>query len=65
LHKLRDSAVQKGSNGQVQHDLEEAQWRLLRAETSCNFFWGEAWVERCQKDLNDAWGFIHKVEPAL
>ena len=24
--------------------LEEAHWRVLRAETSCNFFWGDAWV---------------------
>jgi hypothetical protein len=26
--------------------LEEARWRLLRAETSCNIYWGEAWVDR-------------------
>jgi alpha-amylase/alpha-mannosidase (GH57 family) len=31
--------------------LEEARWRLLRAETSCNIFWGEAWVERADADL--------------
>jgi alpha-amylase/alpha-mannosidase (GH57 family) len=34
--------------------LEEAQWRVLRAETSCNFFWGEAWVQRCHDDLDQA-----------
>jgi hypothetical protein len=27
---------------------------VLRAETSCNFFWGESWVERCNHDLDDA-----------
>jgi alpha-amylase/alpha-mannosidase (GH57 family) len=32
-------------------DLEEATWRLLRAETSCNFYWGEAWVHRSDADL--------------
>ena len=32
-------------------DLEEATWRLLRAETSCNFYWGEAWVDRSEADL--------------
>ena len=32
-------------------DLEEATWRLLRAETSCNFYWGEAWVGRSEADL--------------
>jgi 4-alpha-glucanotransferase len=36
------------------HDLEQAFWRVLRAETSCNFFWGEAWVGRCHGDLDDA-----------
>ena len=34
--------------------LERARWRVLRAETSCNFYWGEAWVERCHRDLEDA-----------
>lgn len=33
---------------------EQSLWRLLRAETSCNFFWGEAWVERCHRDLDAA-----------
>jgi 4-alpha-glucanotransferase len=34
--------------------LEAARWRLLRAETSCNLYWGEAWVPRCHADLDDA-----------
>ena len=34
--------------------VEQARWRVLRAETSCNFYWGEAWVERCHRDLDDA-----------
>jgi alpha-amylase/alpha-mannosidase (GH57 family) len=34
--------------------LEDAQWRVLRAQTSCNFYWGEAWVQRCHDDLNAA-----------
>jgi alpha-amylase/alpha-mannosidase (GH57 family) len=34
--------------------LDEAYWRLLRAETSCNFYWGEEWVHRCHDDLNAA-----------
>ena len=34
--------------------IEQARWRVLRAETSCNFYWGEAWVERCHQDLDDA-----------
>lgn len=36
------------------HHIEEARWRVLRAETSCNVFWGEAWVGRCHDDLDAA-----------
>lgn len=34
--------------------LEEVRWRLLRAETSCNLYWGEAWVSRIHGDLDEA-----------
>jgi alpha-amylase/alpha-mannosidase (GH57 family) len=34
--------------------LESGYHRLLRAETSCHFFWGEAWVDRCHSDLDAA-----------
>lgn len=42
--------------------LEEAMWRLLRAETSCNLFWGEAWVDRCHRDLDGAESFLAQAE---
>ena len=45
----------------VQHALHEAQWRLLRAETSCNLYWGEAWVGRCHADLDGACHFLHEA----
>jgi len=35
-------------------DVEAARWRLLRAQTSCNLYWGEAWVDRCHADLAEA-----------
>jgi hypothetical protein len=25
---------------------------LLRAETSCNFYWGDAWIHRTHNDLD-------------
>ncbi len=34
--------------------LEPAYWRLLRAQTSCHFYWGEAWTPRCHADLDEA-----------
>jgi 4-alpha-glucanotransferase len=33
---------------------QDALWRLLRAETSCNFYWGQAWLPRCHDDLQRA-----------
>lgn len=51
LHALRKRA---GASPEAGRDLDEAYWRLLRAQTSCNFFWGEAWVDRCHADLEEA-----------
>jgi hypothetical protein len=47
------------SNAEEQRRLAEAQWRLLRAETSCNFFWGEAWVSQCHADLDEVWAILN------
>jgi len=33
---------------------ESAYYRLLRAQSSCNFFLGEAWVGKAHADLNEA-----------
>jgi alpha-amylase/alpha-mannosidase (GH57 family) len=53
---LEDARMQARERGleedeALAHDLEEATWHLLRAETSCNFYWGEAWVHRADADL--------------
>jgi alpha-amylase/alpha-mannosidase (GH57 family) len=40
-----------GGDAGFRNDMEEATWHLLRAETSCNFYWGEAWVPRSEADL--------------
>jgi len=45
--------------------LEEAHWRVLRAETSCNFFWGEAWLQRCHDDLNQATDYLNQAGSRL
>jgi len=47
------------SDSDRQRRLAEAHWRLLRAETSCNFFWGEAWVSRCHGDLDEVWAILN------
>jgi alpha-amylase/alpha-mannosidase (GH57 family) len=55
IQNASQKAKLQPANSQRDYQLEEAMWHLLRAETSCNFYWGEAWVERCHKDLEIAW----------
>ena len=45
--------------------LEEAHWRLLRAETSCNFYWGEDWVARCHADLDDVEAHLREISEEI
>jgi len=54
-HRLTERAYGNG-NPELWRVLNEAHWRLLRAETSCNLYWGDAWVWKTHKDLDDvAW----------
>ncbi|MEN7548080.1 hypothetical protein AAG747_09170 [Rapidithrix thailandica] len=42
-------------NEQEGHDvLDQAYWYILRAETSCNFYWGSKWVHKAFDDLEQA-----------
>ena len=45
----------------VVEQLNQARWRLLRAETSCNLFWGEAWVRQIHSDLDEAQKYLEKA----
>jgi len=56
--KLGTTGQDQGESGR---QLAEAQWRILRAETGCNFFWGEAWLPRCHRDLGAAWAILNNV----
>jgi len=63
LHRaLQDAGPPGPDNAALHQRLAQAHWRLLRAETSCHFFWGDAWLSHCHRDLDDAWGFL-KTEP--
>jgi alpha-amylase/alpha-mannosidase (GH57 family) len=46
-------------------DLEEATWRLLRAETSCNIYWGEAWVPRATADLETSRQALERIQERI
>lgn len=54
IHEAGRNAGQQGEDDGRDAKFEEALWLLLRAETSCNFYWGEAWVDRCYRDLDAA-----------
>lgn len=56
-HGLRQAAAARGGgDGELARVLDQAHWHLLRAETSCNFYWGEAWVYKAHQDLDTvAW----------
>ncbi len=65
-HRARRRADEAGRNeGGVRFDLDEAQWRLLRAETSCHLYWGEAWVNYCHRDLDAASASLERVWAGL
>ena len=49
-------------NGQDAHWIEEAMWHLLRAQTSCNFFWGEDWVSRAHSDLDESLACLERTK---
>ncbi len=51
---VRAAAQHIGGEDPAAGLLEQARWRVLRAETSCNLYWGEAWVPRCHADLDEA-----------
>jgi alpha-amylase/alpha-mannosidase (GH57 family) len=54
-----------GSDAELARVLREAHWHLLRAETSCNLFWGEAWLGRLHKDLDDVQWHLGEAERRL
>jgi len=66
LHRAAEQAAAAGGEDPVvTAALEEARWRLLRGETSCNIFWGEAWCDRAQDDLEVAARAIEDAERRL
>jgi alpha-amylase/alpha-mannosidase (GH57 family) len=50
----REAALSSGDDPEAHRLLDTAYWHVLRAETSCNFFWGEDWLSRATGDLDEA-----------
>lgn len=62
FHTARANVAGIGAeNDEIRHQLEEAHRRILRAETSCHFFWGDAWVPRCHGDLDEACACLERA----
>ncbi|MBK8907093.1 MAG: glycoside hydrolase family 57 [Rhodospirillales bacterium] len=49
---LDQASVSRVTDEGISLHLDQARWRLLRAETSCFFYWGEAWLHRAHEDLD-------------
>jgi alpha-amylase/alpha-mannosidase (GH57 family) len=64
IHTELRACRTKRSNASIPQELEAALWRLLRAETSCNFYWGEEWVGRARADLEESRLALHRYQAA-
>ncbi len=66
LHEARAKMQRENlQNPELEHQIGEAFWRLMRAETSCNFYWGEAWVHKCHQDLDAASQHLDRIYEIL
>lgn len=52
VHDARWLAGERGlTEGPEAEAIDRALWHLLKAETSCHLYWGEAWVPRAEVEL--------------
>ncbi|MGO9977163.1 MAG: glycoside hydrolase family 57 [Solirubrobacteraceae bacterium] len=63
VHAARRNAISIGvGSADLYRNLEDALSLVLRAETSCNFVWGDAWLQRCHDDLDGATRHLEQAE---
>jgi alpha-amylase/alpha-mannosidase (GH57 family) len=65
LHTLQEKLGSLADDPHRRYQMEEARWHLLRAETSCNFYWGEEWVPRCHNDLETTWSYLNNLKETV
>ena len=58
----RNATATGAANPDLYRELDAALALILRAETSCNFFWGDTWVQRCHDDLDQATNHLQRAE---
>jgi len=59
-HQLMEQSTQVGKvyTAKVESLLRQAEHWLLRAETSCYFFWGDAWLQKVYDNIKQARHFL-------
>jgi alpha-amylase/alpha-mannosidase (GH57 family) len=63
VHAARqDAQAFRTASPETFAQLEKAYQHVLCAETSCHFFWGESWVERCRRELDLACESLERAE---
>lgn len=60
-HSRRVAIDQRDCSLEERLQLDRAYWHILRAETSCNFYWGSQWVHRAFDDLEEAERLIDRA----
>jgi alpha-amylase/alpha-mannosidase (GH57 family) len=66
LSTLNQKAIEDyPSDSDIFFHINEAKWRLLRSQTSCNIFWGEAWAPRAHADLEACWSELNIIQAKM
>jgi len=66
-HQLKEQAIQtrKENSSKAESLLKQAEDWLLRAETSCYFFWGDSWLPKVYENTTQARNFLTEAEHVL
>jgi hypothetical protein len=64
FHQLKKQTikVKKGNSAKAEALLKQAEDWLLRAETSCYFFWGDAWIPKVYENTAQARHLLTEAE---
>ncbi|MDR7416667.1 MAG: hypothetical protein QN200_09390 [Armatimonadota bacterium] len=63
-HEIR-RRVKAGVPEEVREKLSRAREAILRAETSCYLYWGDAWIPRLRAEIEAADRLLEEVERAV
>jgi len=66
-HQLMEESTRKreGNPLKAKHLLKQADEWILRAETSCYFFWGDAWIPKVYTNITQARHYLSEAERLL